>query len=223
MQAALDLHGDPLFGDALLALLEAFADAHDGHETVFQRREDLRVHIFVRLAHGAALRVAENDVLTARVHEHIGRDLAGVGAGGVGVAVFCADAHSGLAHGANGCGDADGGNAQRHVAPTALGHDGLELGHELLGLGWGLVHLPVAGDDSLTILTIHSVSLLFISILFIISVLRGRTGASAPTKGVRRLLICVGADAHIGPRWQPVILHGAMCSIDPAKCLRSRQ
>ncbi len=53
--------------------------------------------------------------LAARVYEHVCGDFAGVGAGGVGVAVFSADA-GGLAHRANSCGNADGRHAQRHIA-----------------------------------------------------------------------------------------------------------
>ena len=106
-------------------------------------------------AHGAALGVAEDDILAARVGEHVGRDFAGVSAGGVRIAVLGANADARLAHRADSSGDADGGDAQRHVAPAALGHDGLELGHERLGLGRRLVHFPVTGDDGLTILSVH--------------------------------------------------------------------
>ena len=52
VETGLDLHGDPLVGDAGLALLERFTDAQDGNQTVFQRGQDLRVHVLVRLAHG---------------------------------------------------------------------------------------------------------------------------------------------------------------------------
>ena len=187
VQAALDLHGDPLLGDALLALLKALADAHNGNQAVFQRGQDFRVHILVRLAHGAALRVAEDDVLTARVHEHVCGDLAGIGAGSVGVAVLRANADSRLAHRAHSGGDAHGRHAQRHIAPAALGHDSLELVHELLRLRRCLIHLPVASDHGLAIFPIHGINLLYISI-FINFKFRGykfaagRTGSSAPTK-----------------------------------------
>ena len=108
--------------------------------------------------------MTENDVLAARVYEHVRGDFAGVGAGGVGVAVFSADADSGLAHRANRCGNADGRHAQRHIAPATLGHDRLELGHEFLRLGRRLVHFPVAGNDSLTVLSVHDETLLYISV-----------------------------------------------------------
>ena len=111
--------------------------------------------------------MAEDDVLAAGVEQHVGRDLTGIGAGGVGVAVFSADADAGLAHGADSSRDADGRHAQRHVTPAALGHDGFELGHKRLGLRRRLVHLPVARDNSLAILSVHCESpKLYIKISF---------------------------------------------------------
>ena len=101
--------------------------------------------------------MAEDDVLAAGVEQHVGRDLAGVSAGSVGVAVFSADADTRFPHGAHSCRNADGRHAQRNVAPAAARHDGLELGHEGLRLGRGLVHLPVAGDDSLAVFSVHDV------------------------------------------------------------------
>ena len=155
LQTQLDLHGDPLGGDTVLALLQALAAAHDGDQTSFQSGQDLGIDVGVGLAHGAALGVADDDVLAAGVGEHVGGDFTGVGAGGVGVAVLGADAHPGLPHGADGGGDADGGDAQSHVAPAALGHDSLQLGHKLLGFGGSLVHLPVTGDDGFTVFSVH--------------------------------------------------------------------
>ena len=107
--------------------------------------------------------MTDNHILAAGIHQHIGGNLAGVSAGSLGVAVLSADAHPGLTHGADGSGDAHSGHAQGNIAPTALGHDGLQLGHELLGLGGGLVHLPVAGDDSFAVFSVH---LKFSSILY---------------------------------------------------------
>ena len=52
--------------------------------------------------------------------------------------------------------DVGGGHTQHHIAPLALGHDGLDLLSKSLGLRQGIVHLPVAGNDSLAITTIHS-------------------------------------------------------------------
>jgi hypothetical protein len=53
-----------------------------------------------------------------------------------------------------------GGDAQHHIAPLALGHDGFDLLGKGLGLGQGVVHLPVAGDDGLAVAAIHNKSLL---------------------------------------------------------------
>ena len=101
--------------------------------------------------------MADDDVLAAGIHQHVGGDFAGVSTGGVGIAVLCADAHTGLTHGTDGSGDAHGGDAQSDIAPAASGHDGLQLSHELLGLGGGFIHLPVTGNDGLTVLSVHSI------------------------------------------------------------------
>ena len=108
--------------------------------------------------------MADNDIFAAGVGQHGGGNFTGVSAGGVGVAVFSADADSGLAHGADGSGDANGRHAQGDIAPATLGHDRLELGHEFLRLGRRLVHFPVAGNDSLTVLSVHDETLLYISV-----------------------------------------------------------
>ena len=100
--------------------------------------------------------MADDDVLAAGVDQHVGGDLTGVGAGGVGVAVLSADAHAGLTHSADSSGDAHSGNAQSNIAPTALGHDGLQLSHKLLGLGGSLIHFPVTGNNGLTVLSVHN-------------------------------------------------------------------
>ena len=74
-----------------------------------------------------------------------------------------AKTNAGLTHSADSSGDADSGNAQSYVASTALGHDGLQLSHKLLGLGGGLVHFPVTGNDGLTVLSVHFIFLQYIS------------------------------------------------------------
>ena len=58
--------------------------------------------------------------------------------------------------------DIGGGDAQHHIAPLALGHNGLDLLGKGLGLGQGVVHLPVSGNNCLTVTTIHGKSLLIV-------------------------------------------------------------
>ena len=155
-QTGLDLHGDPFAGDAQLTLLEGLAAAHDGDETLLHSSLDLGVDVLVGLAHGTALAVADDDIFAAGIGEHVGGNLAGVSAGGVGVAVLSANANAGLAHSADGGGDADGGDTKSNIAPAALRQNGLELGHESLGFRRSLVHFPVAGNNGLTILSVHN-------------------------------------------------------------------
>ena len=52
--------------------------------------------------------------------------------------------------------DVAGGNANHGLAPLGLGKDLLDVFSELLGLGGGHVHFPVAGNDGFTISAIHS-------------------------------------------------------------------
>ena len=141
--------------DAGFPLLQGLAAAHDGHQTGFQSGQNLGIDIGIGLAHGAALGVADDDVLAAGIHQHVGCNLAGVSAGSIGVAVLSADADAGLTDGTNGSWNIHSGHTQSHVAPAALGHNRLQLGHELLGLRGGLVHLPVTGNDGLAIFSVH--------------------------------------------------------------------
>ena len=59
INAIVDLHGDPLSGDAALTLLQALAAAHDGGQAGIQRSQNLGIDIGIGLAHGAALGVAD--------------------------------------------------------------------------------------------------------------------------------------------------------------------
>ena len=47
------------------------------------------------------------------------------------------------------------GHTQYDITPLGTAQNGLEFLSKSLGLGKGLIHLPVAGDDGLTIATIH--------------------------------------------------------------------
>ena len=86
--------------------------------------------------------------------EHLGRDLGGVGAAGLEVHVLSADLHVGALALFNGNSQIHIGNADDDLAVGIL-DQGQHLVDEGSGLGGGLVHLPVAGDDGLTILSVH--------------------------------------------------------------------
>ena len=98
--------------------------------------------------------MADDDVLNAEVGQHVSADLAGEGTGLLKVDVLGADVDVG-ALGHLDSGDEIGeGNADDDLAAGVL-DSGDQLADEGLGLGSGLVHFPVAGDDSFTILFIH--------------------------------------------------------------------
>ena len=155
IQRDLDLHTDQLLGHALLTLVEALADADDGLQAAGQRSLGALVDGLVGLGKVlAALAVADDDILNAEVGQHIGRDLAGESTRLLEVDILGADMDVG-ALGHLDSGDEIGeGNADDDLAAGVL-DSGDQLADEGLGLGSGLVHFPVAGDDSFTILFIH--------------------------------------------------------------------
>ena len=157
-EGALHLQGDPFGGDAGLPLLQALAHADDGDQAGLDGGVDLLVHGEVGLVVvAAALGVADDDVLGPRLLDHVGGNLAGVGAVVQLVAGLGADGDVAVLEQPDGGLDVHGGDAQHHVAPLALGHDGLDLLGKGLGLGQGVVHLPVAGNDCFAVTTIHSI------------------------------------------------------------------
>ena len=162
-QSDLHLIGDQLLGDVQLALLQALAHAHDGTQTGLQGGVDLLVDGQVGLVVVlTALGVADDDVLGAHFLEHLHGDLTGESTGGLVVAVLAADGQAGVLEQLHGAGDVHSGNTQHHFAPLVLaqlGLDGLGVG---AGLGQGLVHLPVAGDDGLTIFQVHKIESSFL-------------------------------------------------------------
>ena len=161
-QSGLDLKGDQLHGDAQLPLLQALAHADDGVQAGVDGGVDLFVDGQVGLVPVlAALRVADDDVLDAQILEHSGGHFAGVSAALLKVKVLGADGDAGILKRLDRGGDVDKGNAQNDVAPFGLGHQGLELVGERPGLGCGLVHLPVSGNDGLAVSTIHGNSTSF--------------------------------------------------------------
>ncbi len=155
-QSGLDLIGDQLHGHAQLTLLQALTHADDGAQAGIQSGMDLLVDGEVGLVVVlTALGVANDDVLYAQLLEHVGGNFAGVGTLLLEVDVLGADGHAGILEQAQGGGDVDGGNAQDDLAPAGLTHQSLELLGKGTGLAEGLVHLPVAGDDSFTITAVH--------------------------------------------------------------------
>ena len=155
VQRDLDLHTDQLLGHALLALVEALADADDGLQAAGQSSLGALVDGLVGLGKVlAALAVADNDVLNAEVGQHVSADLAGEGTGLLKVDILGADVDVG-ALGHLDSGDKVGkGNADDDLTAGVL-DSGDQLVDEGLSLGSGLVHFPVAGDDGFTILFIH--------------------------------------------------------------------
>ena len=110
----------------------------------------------------AALAVADDDIAHAEVGEHVGGNLAGVGAALFKVDVLRADGDAAVLERAHGGRKVDRGRAHDDVAPFGFGKDGLELFGKGLGLAGGLVHFPVACDDGFTVSAIHIGSFLLL-------------------------------------------------------------
>src|SRR5579859_2902135 len=149
LERAAHLAGNNRLRLAPFLLLQGLADAHNGHQRIFDGRlhfaVDQRV-VFVKIP--AALGVAE-DYVGRQAFEHDRRDLAGEGALWLGVHVLRTD------------GDIDPAQTvrdgrQRHERRT---HNALDCRIELESrqqlvnqrqtLGDGRVHLPIAGNDRL--------------------------------------------------------------------------
>jgi hypothetical protein len=117
----------------------------------FQRGDDLLVDEGVGLAEiRAALAVAEDDVGGVEGAQHLGGDLAGVGAALLGVHVLAAELY-GLALEHVRHGRQRGERRAKHDVHRSLAPD---LVNDVLGerdgLGGRLVHLPVTSDDFLS-------------------------------------------------------------------------
>ena len=75
-----------------IALLLGFADADDGGQAGAPGRFGLLPNQRVALAViGAPLGMADNDGAGAGIRQHFGRNIAGMGAGGLGMAILRAD------------------------------------------------------------------------------------------------------------------------------------
>ena len=157
VQGALHLQGNPLVGDAGFPLLQTLAHADNGVHAGVQHGVHLLVDGLIRFTEVlAALTVAYDDILHTQILQHIGGNLAGVSALLLKVQVLSTHRDPELLEGLHGGGDVAGGDTDQGVAPLGAGHDLLQVLGEFLGLGGGHVHLPVAGDDSLTVSAVHN-------------------------------------------------------------------
>ena len=155
-QGSLHLIGDQLHGHSQLPLLQALAHTDDGVQPHLQGGVDLLIDGEVGLVVVlAALRVANDNILGPRLLDHLRSDLTGIGAVVLIVAGLRANGDVAVLEQADGGGDIDGRDTQDHVAPLSPGHNGLDLLGELLGLGEGVVHLPVSGNNGLAISSVH--------------------------------------------------------------------
>ena len=126
-------------------------------QACLQRRNDLFIHGEVGLPEILpALGVTDDNIFYAQILQHIRRHLAGVGAALFIENILCAHGHPQILEGLHGGGNIHGGYAHHHVAPLSARQQALEFFGKPLGLGGGLIHLPVAGDDGLTISAIHN-------------------------------------------------------------------
>src|SRR4029453_720631 len=151
-QGAADLALDDLGGAAGLALLQDLADADDRLHAGPEHGPGLAVDQLVVLARVlAALGVADGHVLAAQLGQHRGRDLTGVGALGLGVAVLGAEGDRQLVPVDQGADAAQGGERRADRDLDGGGVLAPERPGQLLGeldpLQVVLVHLPVAGDQ----------------------------------------------------------------------------
>ena len=127
-KGGLDLVGDELHGELVLALLEALAHADDGGDAGGEQGLGLGVHEGVALGVVlAALTVADDAVLDTQVGQHGGADLAGVGAGLVRGDVLRTEGEAAVAHDLGHGGDDREGHAEHALAGLGLGHSRAQL------------------------------------------------------------------------------------------------
>ena len=75
-----------------VALGLALAEADDGHESGAMGRRRLGAyHCVVLAVIGAAFRMADDDIAAAGIGQHLGADIAGVGAARLGMAILAAE------------------------------------------------------------------------------------------------------------------------------------
>ncbi|MPM94322.1 hypothetical protein SDC9_141468 [bioreactor metagenome] len=99
--------------------------------------------------------MADNNVLHAKLPEHIGRYLSGIGAARFVMAVFRSDGHPGVLKKPKRGGNVHIGYAENDGAPFSTGKNRLQLLGKGTGFGEGFVHLPVSGDNCLAVSAVH--------------------------------------------------------------------
>ena len=134
---------------AELALGPGLADADDGDDAGAPCGFRLGAHDGVGLAVvGAALGVADDDMRGAGVLQHLGRDVAGVRAALLRVAVLAADLDRRGRQHLDGTRQQRGGRADQRVGlGVEPAHEAVPDGAQLVQRRACAVHLPVAGDQ----------------------------------------------------------------------------
>ena len=151
LEADVHLADDDFLELAGVALLERLADADDGGEACGDRGPGTQVDGLVGLAEVlAALAVADDDVLRARVKQHPRRNLARVRAGLLPVAVLRADADVGSRSRRDRGGHVDRRRAAHDLDVREILRRLDDALHECGRLGRLDVHLPVTGYDFLS-------------------------------------------------------------------------
>jgi hypothetical protein len=140
---SVQLPPDHLKRVSFVALRLCLADADDGHQPCRNHGLGLGLHLRIGFAMiGAALGMAQNDMACARIGQHRGRQITGVGARGFGVAILRAHVQRrALRDLGHGC-DQSGGGAQQHVTAGCV-----DRRDQRPHLGQGrarAVHLPIA-------------------------------------------------------------------------------
>ena len=147
-EAGFELGLHNLEGLLALALGKGFANTEDRLELALEGGEHLLVDEGVGLLEiRAALAVAENDVVGEDRTKHADGDLAGVGAAGLGMHVLGAELDDGAVEGLADRLDRGEWRGDHDFDVGLFADFGDEFLHERNGVGGGLVHLPVAGDE----------------------------------------------------------------------------
>ena len=133
---------------AVIALLPGLADADDGNKTGAPAGLRLQPHQRVTLTMiGAALRMADDDRGGAGIRQHFGREVAGMGARDLGMAILGTDRQRfGSACSIGEAGDQGRRRANQEIG---LGSDARGAGTHRVEFGDGgleAVHFPVAGN-----------------------------------------------------------------------------
>ena len=148
MQVAGALAPEDVLGASSLAFLQEFADADNGGQTGGQSGVQFLIDALVGFTKKlAALRVSDDDVGASRGQQHSGGDLTGIGALFFPEQVLRSDfdprAVRALLNGGNG----GKWRADHNFIPSVAAHLRQKRLHKFHGLGGGLIHLPVGGNE----------------------------------------------------------------------------